>query len=411
MTFTLYANQGNANALKALIAAQYNGIHIDVPDFELLKDNTTAEFKAKNPVGKVPVLETSEGSIFESNAIARYVSRLRPDLGLYGNTLFESAQVDSWVDLCAHEFCVPLSVWLYPLLGWMPFNAEATTKAKADIKKILQLLENHLHLRTYIVGEQVTLADITFVSALFYPMKFLMDAGFRKPYTNVNRWFNTCVNQPEFAAVLGDVPLCSTPLIPKGDTTSKLASKSSGKKEKKKDTASTKEVPAPKPKKQEHPLAVLNKEFPSSMNLDAWKVCYSNTKPLSKAMDWFWENLDKKGYSVWFCDYNYNNENKVMFMTCNAVGGFIQRSDAIRKYAFGVMDVLGSEGKSIEITGCWLFRGNSAEHMIEANPDAEYYTWKKVETFDDATKSKISAYWCNEDTLFDKPIADSKVFK
>ncbi|RLN92040.1 hypothetical protein BBJ28_00024637, partial [Nothophytophthora sp. Chile5] len=65
----------------------------------------------------------------------------------------------------------------------------------------------------------------------------------------------------------------------------------------------------------------------------------------------------------------------------------------------------------IIITGCWLFRGDSEKHMIEANPDAEYYTWKKVEELNDETKARIAAYWCNEDELEGKPIADSKVFK
>ena len=49
--------------------------------------------------------------------------------------------------------------------------------------------------------------------------------------------------------------------------------------------------------------------------------------------------------------------------------------------------------------------------VLEANPDAEYYTWTRVDNFDAATKQKITEYWCNEDELLGKPIADSKVFK
>ena len=32
--------------------------------------------------------------------------------------------------------------------------------------------------------------------------------AFRKPYGNVNRWFTTLVNQPQFKQVLGAVTLC-----------------------------------------------------------------------------------------------------------------------------------------------------------------------------------------------------------
>ncbi|KAG2795124.1 hypothetical protein PC129_g23601, partial [Phytophthora cactorum] len=204
MVLKLYTYPGNYRVFKALIAAEFNSIDIELPEFDFAKDIKSKEFKAKTPAGKVPLLETDEGCIFESGAIAKYVARLRADTGLYGKTFFESGQVDAWIDFSAYELEVPLEAWLSPILGWSKFNAAALTKAKADVKKALQTLENHLHLRTYLVGEQITLADIFIASALVYPFKFVLDKEFRKPYSAVNRWFSTLVNQPEFQAVVGD---------------------------------------------------------------------------------------------------------------------------------------------------------------------------------------------------------------
>lgn len=412
----LYTYPGNPRAMKALIAAEYNGVAIDIPEFNVPHDSRTSEFLQKNPLGKVPVLETKDGCIFESNAIARYVARLRNDTGLYGKTFFESAQIDAWVDFSANELEVPLSMWLYPILGYAPFNAGITAKAKEDGKKALQILENHLHLRTFVVGEQVTLADIVLACALLYPMKMIFDKEYRKPFSAVCRWFGTLVNQPEFQVIMGDVPLCDVALVADGDQSEKKEEKKETKKAAKKDTAKEEKeddvLDELKPqKKAEHPLAALNREKPSKMVMDAWKVQYSNTKDLSKAMEWFWANFDAEGYSLWFCDYNYNNENKKLFMTCNGVSGFLQRSEAMRKFAFGIMDVCGEEGKELIITGCWLFRGDSEKHMIEANPDAEYYTWKRVAKLDEEAKKRIAAYWCECNVLEGRPILDSKVFK
>ena len=42
----------------------------------------------------------------------------------------------------------------------------------------------------------------------FFSQKVL-DPSVRAPYVNVNRWFVTCINQPEFRAVLGTVELCT----------------------------------------------------------------------------------------------------------------------------------------------------------------------------------------------------------
>ncbi len=37
----------------------------------------------------------------------------------------------------------------------------------------------------------------------------VFDPEWRKPYPNVERYFMTCAQQPEFRKVMGDVVLCS----------------------------------------------------------------------------------------------------------------------------------------------------------------------------------------------------------
>ena len=56
MVMKIYTYKGNSNAFKALIAAEYNGLVIEQPEFEMGKDNKTPEFLAKNPHGKARVL-------------------------------------------------------------------------------------------------------------------------------------------------------------------------------------------------------------------------------------------------------------------------------------------------------------------------------------------------------------------
>ena len=86
MALQLFTYPGNFRAFKALIAAEYVGVDIDVPDFDVEKTAKTPSFLAMSPMGKVPVLKTPQGAIFESNAIARYVARLRKDTEIYGST-------------------------------------------------------------------------------------------------------------------------------------------------------------------------------------------------------------------------------------------------------------------------------------------------------------------------------------
>ena len=45
-------------------------------------------------------------------------------------------------------------------MGIMQFNKQNHERAKDELNHILQLLNNYLRTRTYLVGERITLADI-----------------------------------------------------------------------------------------------------------------------------------------------------------------------------------------------------------------------------------------------------------
>jgi elongation factor 1-gamma len=273
--------------------------------------------------------------------------------------------------------------------------------------------------KTYMVNDQITLADICVASTLLYPFKLVADKNFLKPYGNVVRWFTTCVNQAEFKAVTGQVTMCKKELTAAGQEAPKAAG-GGGKQAKKavkkeKAPAAVEDEPPAPVKKVDHPYKIMDKEFPSAFSMDAWKKTYSNAKTYDAAMANFWEVFDSKGWSLWYQTYQFQEENTRTFMSSNAVGGFQQRSDEIRKWAFGVMDVLGTEETGLEIKGLWLFRGDTVQHMKDANDDANWYDWVKLagpglEPTDDV-KKQVADFWCSENELEGKPVADSKVFK
>lgn len=436
----LYTNPGNFRAFKILVAALYNGVEIEVVDLDLAAKKST-DVLAKSPAGKVPVLETPQGLLFESNAIARYIARARRDTDLYGVSFFDSGLVDAWIDFAAHEVELPATLWVYPVFGYLPHNAAVTEKAKADLGAALETLDAHLADKTYLVGEKVTLADITVASALVYPYKIVMSPEYRSQYPHVLRWFLTIVNQPQFKDVAGEVVLAEKELVPSGAPPAlAIPAKGAGggaKKEKKekapkaaapKQEKKKEEAPAAaksgedleeqlakeeKKKASEHPLKIMDRDAPSEFVMDTWKKTYSNASSYDAAMDEFWKVFDSEGYSLWFCQYNHNDELQKLFMTCNLVSGFVQRTDELRKWAFGCMWISGEDapGKQV-ISGCWLMRGQSDEYIKNANPDAEYYTWTKVATPVSAEdKKKVQEYWCSDATLAGLPVLDCKVFK
>ncbi|KAL6074491.1 Elongation factor 1-gamma [Balamuthia mandrillaris] len=391
MSLKIYSYPQNPRVWKAQIAGKYVGVEIETPAFKIGVDNKTKEFLAKNPLGKVPVLETPEGCIFESNAIARYVARLGSS-SLYGSNTFEAGLIEQWIDFSANEIELPGAAWLFPILGLVPNNEDATTKAKGDIRKALTTLNQHLNTRTFLVGERITLADIAVSMALYRLYKLVLDAGFRKAFGNVNRWYLTLVNQPQFSSVIGEVVLCEK--MAKAPDAPKVEKKVEPKKQEapKKAEKPAAEAAAPAETKKEKKANPLDSLPVSKLVLDEWKRQYSNTDTRTEALPWFWENYDPEGYSIYFCDYKYNDECTKLFMTNNLISGFVQRLDPLRKYGFGDVLIFGEEPK-LAVSGCWLFRGTEIPAEMKECDDFATYNWRKADTTNEADRKLIEDYW------------------
>ncbi|KAH9725269.1 elongation factor 1-gamma 2 [Citrus sinensis] len=422
MSLVLHAGNTNKNAFKTLITAEYTGVNVElVKNFEMGVTNKTPEFLKMNPIGKVPVLETPDGPIFESNAIARYVARLKADNPLLGSSLIDSAHIEQWIDFSSLEIDTNILRWFIPRVGFAVYLPQAEEAAIASLKRALAALNTHLASNTYLVGHSVTLADIIMTCNLTLGFSRILSKSFTSEFPHIERYFWTMVNIPNFRKILGEIkqaesvpPVQSAKKPTQSKEPAKPKAQAEPKKEAAKETAKPKvedageeEAPKPKPK---NPLDLLP---PSKMILDEWKRLYSNTKTNFRevAIKGFWDMYDPEGYSLWFCDYKYNDENTVSFVTLNKVGGFLQRMDLARKYAFGKMLIIGSE-PPFKVKGLWLFRGQEIPQFImDECYDMELYDWKKVDINDEAQKERVSQMIEDHEPFEGEALLDAKCFK
>ncbi|XP_043538554.1 elongation factor 1-gamma [Chiloscyllium plagiosum] len=314
----------------------------------------------------------------------------------------------------------------------MQYNKQATEHAKEEVKKVLSILNEFLKTRTFLVGERVTLADITVVCSLLWLYKQVLDPSFRQPYTNMNRWFITCINQPQFKAVLGEVKLCDkmaqfdakkfAELQPKKEKAPKEPKepKPQEKKEKRKEK---KEEPAPEEEqdacdealasqpKTKDPFAHLPK---SPFILDEFKRKYSNEDTLSVALPHFWEHFDKEGWSIWYGEYKYPAELTLAFMSCNLISGMFQRLDKLRKNAFASVILFGGNNDS-SISGIWVFRGHELAFPMSPDWQVDYesYSWRKLDVDSEECRTMVKEYfaWEGDFKHVGKPFNQGKIFK
>ncbi|XP_033647106.1 elongation factor 1-gamma-like [Asterias rubens] len=419
-TGTLYTYPDNFRAQKILIAAKYSDAKItvvqDPPQFKFGETNKTKEFLSKFPLGKVPAFESSNGiCLTESNAIAYFVANEQ----LRGNDVAAQSRVQMYMNFADNDILPAACNWVFPTLGIMQYNKTNTEQAKGDIKKALEYLNGALKTQTFLVRERISLADIAVACNLLILYKNVLEPQFRAPYTNVNRWFNTMLNQPEFKAVLGEVQLCTKMAQFDAKKFAELSGKGDKKKDDKKE--SKKEKKAEKPKAEEKaaseaPPAPKKDPFADlpepSMDLDAFKRCYSNRDTLTVSVPYFWEHFDKEQYSIWKCEYKYPEELKKSFMSCNLINGMFQRLDRIRKHSFAVCIIFGKDNDST-ISGIWFWRGHNLifERSEDWQVDSESYNFTKLDVDAPATKKMVAEYFACEGEFDGKKVLDYKIFK
>merc|ERR1712183_571486 len=418
---TLYTYPENFRAFKALIAAQYSGAKVTVDNnFVFGGTNKTDAFLKKFPLGKVPAFETTDGKcIFESNAIAWAVGNEQ----LRGKIPMDQAQVVAWMNFADNEILPASCTWVFPCLGIMQFNKGNTERAKNDVQKALGALDAHLLTRTYLVGERISLADISVCCTLLHLYQYVLDPSFRKRFVNANRWFTTMVNQPQVKAIIGEFKLCEKMAQFDNKKFSEVQGKlKGGAGDKKKEQQPKKEQPKKEqPKKEATPEAPQFAPKPKDpldalpagdFNMDDFKRFYSNNDE-EKSVPYFWEKFDKQNYSIWYSEYKYTEDLSKIFMTCNLIGGMFQRVDKLRKNAFASMCVFGEDNAN-NISGIWVWRGHELVFPLSEDwtVDYESYDWKKLDPDSEETKKMVDTYfkWVGEDNKGRK-FNQGKIFK
>ncbi|KAH9834491.1 elongation factor 1-gamma [Rhodofomes roseus] len=417
---TLYTidRQDYGKRLKAIAA--FAGLALEVPSgFVLGETNKTPEYLAKFQHGKIPALETADGfKLFETQAIARYLASLAPNSKLQGSDLKDAALVDQWVAFTDSELNAPGRVVFQLVNGALaPYTKPIHTAFLDRVERSLGTLEKHLTSNTFLVTERITLADITLASVVQRQLTYLIDAPLRAKYPNVIRHFETVVNQPSLIAVFGPTEYVEkakqfTP-PPKEKKEAKPAAAPAPKAEKKPKVKEEEDddldlVPKEEPK-EKNPLDLLPK---SNFNLEDWKRAYSNkeTRGPGGAIEWFYENYDSEGFSVWRVDFKYNNELTQTFMSSNQIGGFFNRLEASRKYLFGSVGVLGQTNDSI-ITGVLIGRGQDIKPVVDVAPDWESYEYKKLDLSNADDKAYFEAALAWDLEIDGKKWVDGKNFK
>ncbi len=159
----IYGDRRSGNCLKVSCTANYLDIPYEWVRIDIMQgESRTAEFLQRSRAGQVPVVALDdERTLAQSNAIIRYMAR---DSSLLPSAPFLQAKVDEWLfwEQYSHEPYIAVCRFQMLYLGKAKNEREGWRVERGE--QALDLLNDHLNERNWLVGDALSLADIALLA-------------------------------------------------------------------------------------------------------------------------------------------------------------------------------------------------------------------------------------------------------
>ncbi|GJE15541.1 glutathione S-transferase family protein [Methylobacterium marchantiae] len=186
----IYGDLVSGNCLKVKIVADYLGLAYDWMPVDILKgESRTPDYLSRFPAGQVPAVEFEDGRcLTQSNAIIRYLAR---ESVLIPEEAFLAAKMDEWLfwEQYSHEPAIAVCRFEMRYLG-KPKDARDPARV-ARGEAALDLMERHLGGTEWLVGEGLSVADVS----LFAYTQWADEGGFDlSPRPAIRAWLTRCTD-------------------------------------------------------------------------------------------------------------------------------------------------------------------------------------------------------------------------
>ena len=198
--YRLYDYLPSGNGYKVSLTLKYLSLPYELVELDIKQGATrTPEFLAKNADGRIPLLEVpGRGYLAESHAIITF---LAADSLLVPNDAWQQAQMWQW--LCFEQYSLEPNIgtarfWLKSMRRTPEELGEKLVEKQAKGADALDVLERGLEGRSWLLGEQHSLADI----ALYAYTHVAPDAGLSlEPYPEIRAWIARLEAEPYWAPI------------------------------------------------------------------------------------------------------------------------------------------------------------------------------------------------------------------
>ena len=190
----LYDYAASCNCYKVRLLLAHLGIDYERVPVDIFAGGTlTDDYGRINAMRTVPVLETEQGYLPESNAILTYLAE---GTAYVPDDPWERARVVGWLIYEQTDVVFMVGGLRFRLMvgRWTPDHPEAVRRREGALE-VLQFLDDHLAEDEFLVGGRYTIADIAVYGYSHRAQEAQLDL---EPYPNLRAWFERIESQPGY---------------------------------------------------------------------------------------------------------------------------------------------------------------------------------------------------------------------
>lgn len=157
----------------------------------------TPDYIARNPNSRVPTLEDDQITMWESNAVVRYLSARYSSGTLWPEDPAARGPADMWMDWCSTTLAAAMTTlfWGKVRLPEAERDEKAISAACDEASMLYKRLDGWLDGRNYVAGDTLTMGDVP-VGAMAY--RFMNLVPDRPAMPNVEAWYERLIERPAY---------------------------------------------------------------------------------------------------------------------------------------------------------------------------------------------------------------------
>jgi len=193
MTLQLHCFGESGNSYKAALTLELSGLDWEPVYIDFFNGAArTDEYRALNSMGEAPLLVDGDMHLSQSGVIQQYIS---DKTGKFAGKDADKYEVLRWVLFDNHKLSSMAGVTRF-LMNFLPKDKrpqEVIAFNQGRLKAAYAVLNTHLAGRDWIVGNDITNADLSCCGYLYYPEPFGFD---RAEWPNIDAWLSRLSETP-----------------------------------------------------------------------------------------------------------------------------------------------------------------------------------------------------------------------